>query len=203
MTIGMIVLVAALDPHPGSETAVSQRMYTLAGFGTLAGIGLLLSSARRGRRLWRTSCLGAAAGASFGLTATLIKATTAQMHTHGVLAVFTTWQTYTAIGVGLLGVTVMQAALHSGPLLAAQPGVTLFDPLVSVLWGVLVYDEAVRGHWWLAPALSGAVAIVVGVVLLAHSPLLAASNETKLGAGEPVPASWHPRNSDGTCSAPT
>jgi EamA domain-containing membrane protein RarD len=49
------------------------------------------------------------------------------------------------------------------------------DPLVSILWGVLVYNEGVRTGWWLALAAAGGAAIVGGVLMLARSPLLAAS----------------------------
>ncbi len=65
----------------------------------------------------------------------------------------------------------MQAALHIGPLIAAQPGFTLMDPLVSILWGVLVYDEVTRTGWWLLLATVGAIAVGFGVFRLAKSPL--------------------------------
>ena len=71
----------------------------------------------------------------------------------------------------------MQWALHVGPLLAAQPGFTLMDPLVSILWGVLVFDETTRSGFWLIPATLGAIAVGYGVFLLAHSPVLAALAE--------------------------
>jgi hypothetical protein len=180
MTIGMIALVAVLDPHPGNEANVSQPVYAMAGGGTAAFVVLLVVAAQRGHRLWRTGCLGAAAGASFGLTATLIKETVAQLNHHGFVAILTTWQTYAAAGVGIAGVVIMQWALHSGPLLAAQPGFTLMDPLVSILWGALVYHESVRTGWWLLPALVAATTIAGGVLLLARSPLLSALAEDTL-----------------------
>jgi hypothetical protein len=177
MTVGMIVMIAALDPQPGDESSVNQTLYVIAGGGTAACILALLLAAQRGSSLWRTACLGAAAGTCFGLTATLIKETVTELSRHGVVGVLTTWQTYGAVGLGISGVVVVQWALHTGPLLAAQPGFTLMDPLVSILWGVLVYDEATRQGLWLLPATCGAIAIGVGVVLLARSPLLSAVNE--------------------------
>jgi drug/metabolite transporter (DMT)-like permease len=174
MTTGMIVLIAALNPRPGNESGVSHGLYVVAGGGTVAFIAALLLAAQRGPVIWRTACLGAAAGASFGLTASFIKETTAQLADHGVVGMLTTWQTYAAAGVGITGVVVMQWALHTGPLLAAQPGFTLMDPLVSILWGVLVYGELTRSGLWLLPAILGATAIGAGVVMLARSPLLPA-----------------------------
>lgn len=173
MTLGMIALVAALDPRPGDESNVSHVTYAAAGGGTAATIVALVIASRRGGAVWRTACLGAAAGTSFGLTATLIKETISQADAHGLLGVLTTWQTYGAVGFGVLGLVLVQWALHTGPLLAAQPGFTLMDPLVSILWGVLVYNETTRTGAWLVPATLGAIAVGAGVLVLARSPLLA------------------------------
>lgn len=189
MTAGMITLVGVLSPRPGSETKVSQVTYALAGGGTVATILALVIASRRGRAMWRTACLGAAAGTSFGLTATLIKETIAQGQRHGLLGVLTTWQTYLAVSCGILGLVLMQWALHTGPLLAAQPGFTMMDPLVSILWGVLVYGESTRTGLWLLPAAFGAVATGISVVVLAHSPLLAGltGTESRSPPGDSVP----------------
>ena len=179
MTTGMIALVAILNPHPGDETGVSHGTYAAAGGGTAATILGLVLAAQRGSALWRTACLGAAAGTCFGLTATLIKETIAQGDARGLLGILTSWQTYVAVSFGILGLVLVQWALHTGPLLAAQPGFTLMDPLVSILWGVLVYNETTRSGLWLVPATLGAGAVGLGVLVLARSPLLAASEETE------------------------
>ncbi|MCU1655649.1 MAG: hypothetical protein JWO57_305 [Pseudonocardiales bacterium] len=182
MTAGMIALVAILNPRPGTATEVDHVTYVLAGGGTAATIAVLVTAARRGNTIWRTACLGAAAGTSFGLTATLIKETIAQASAHGTVAIFTTWQTYVAVGCGVLGLVLVQWALHTGPLLAAQPGFTLMDPLVSILWGVLVFNEITRTGLWLVPATFGAMAVGAGVLLVARSPLLEATDEVEHGS---------------------
>jgi drug/metabolite transporter (DMT)-like permease len=175
LTVGMITLVAALDPSPGRERDVSDGIYVVAGVGTVATMFALLIVSQRANTFWRTACRGAAAGTSFGLTATLMKEAINTLTDDGVLAALRSWQLYAAIGLGVLGVLIMQWALHSGPIIAAQPGFTLMDPLVSILWGVLVYNEATRTGGWLVLATAGAIAIGVGVALLARSPLFAAA----------------------------
>jgi drug/metabolite transporter (DMT)-like permease len=171
MTGGMIALVAALDPSAGDETHVNHVTYVLAGGATAATIVLLIVAAQRQHAIWKTACLGAAAGTCFGLTATLVKESATQLTSRGIIGLVSTWQTYIAICFGVLGVLIMQWALHSGPLLAAQPGFTLLDPLVSILWGVLVYNEVVRTGGWLVLATAGGLGVGVGVALLARSPL--------------------------------
>jgi drug/metabolite transporter (DMT)-like permease len=178
MTTGMITLVGSLNPQPGDETHVDHLTYVLAGGGTTAAIVLLVLASRSGGVFWRTASLGAAAGTSFGLTATLVKETVSQFSERGVIGVVTTWQTYVAISFGILGVVLMQWALHTGPLLAAQPGFTLMDPLVSILWGVLVFNEMTRTGPWLVLATVGAIGVGFGVAMLARSPLLAALSES-------------------------
>jgi drug/metabolite transporter (DMT)-like permease len=188
MTAGMIALIGALDPQPGNETSVNGPTYALAGGTTALGIVLLVVLSRAKALHVQTVCLGAAAGTSFGLTATLIKETVNQFDHRGIVGVFTTWQTYIAIVTGVLGVLIMQWALHTGPLLAAQPGFTLMDPLVSILWGVLVYDEATRTGGWIVLAAAGGVAITAGVASLARSPLFApdSTETTRLRDGTTV-----------------
>jgi drug/metabolite transporter (DMT)-like permease len=197
MTGGMIALVAALDPSPGDETHVNHLTYVLAGGGTAAAIACLVAVSRTKTAHVQTACLGAAAGTSFGLTATLIKETVAQFTDNGVIAVLTTWQTYVAVSFGILGVLLMQWALHSGPLLAAQPGFTLMDPLVSILWGVLVYGETTRTGGWLGLATVGGLGVGFGVAVLARSPLFDPSgidegmgerSRLAIKAGRPTPA---------------
>lgn len=177
MTAGMATLVAVLDPRPGNEADVTQLTYVVAGTLTAATIAALAIAGQRGGRLSRTICLGAAAGASFGFTATLIKETVAQLAAHGLPGVLTTWQTYVAVTFGILGLVLVQWSLHTGPLPAAQPGFTLMDPLVAVLWGVLIYNETTRTGIWLLPAALGALAITVGAIQLARSPLLASLDD--------------------------
>lgn len=173
MTAGMIALIGALAPQPGDESAVNGPTYAVAGGATVATILVLVGAGARRTSSWRTAFLGAATGTSFGLTATLIKETVEQLNQNGLVGLLTTWQTYAAVVTGVAGVLIMQWALHSGPLVAAQPGFTLMDPVVSILWGVLVYNEAVRTGGWLVLATAAGIAIGCGVIALARSPLFA------------------------------
>jgi hypothetical protein len=177
MTSGMIALVASLDPQPGNESNVSHMTYVAAGAGTTATIAVLVFGGTRGGRIWRTACLGAATGSCFGFTATLVKETVAQLTHRGIIGLLTTWQTYAAVCFGLAGVLIMQWALHTGPLLASQPGFTLMDPVVSVLWGVLVYNETTRSGGWLVLSVAGMGTLALGVLMLARSPVLSEISE--------------------------
>jgi hypothetical protein len=194
MTGGVIVVLTALSPSPGKPTGVSHVTYVLAGGGTAGTVGLLCLIGRLGRGPLRAAALGAAAGTSFGLTASLVKESVTQLSHRGLFGLVSTWQTYAAITFGVLGVILVQAALHAGGLVAAQPGITLMDPLVSTLWGVLVFDEQTRGGIYLGIAALGAVAMLASVLVLAHSPLLE--------SGEDGQRERRPHSSDETAACP-
>jgi hypothetical protein len=76
------------------------------------------------------------------------------------------------IAAGALGMFLVQSAMNAGGLIAAQPGLTLSDPIVSILWGVLVFHEQVRGGWFIAPEIASGLIMASAVVVLARSPLL-------------------------------
>jgi len=139
----------------------------------LAVVAALVGAALRGGPSRRAALLGTAAGSSFGLTAALMKAMTTAITAYGFLALFTTWQTYAMIAAGGLAMFLLQSALNAGTLLAAQPGITSADPVVSILWGVLGFGETVRGGVYLALAAVSAAVIGWGVYRLSRSPLVA------------------------------
>jgi hypothetical protein len=87
-----------------------------------------------------------------------------------------------------------QSALNAGQLVAAQPGLTMTDPVVSIMWGVLAFGERVRGGWHAAFAGVCAIIIGVGVVALARSPLLSGSPEERESAKESPRHIGRPRN---------
>jgi hypothetical protein len=74
----------------------------------------------------------------------------------GIGGVLTHWELYGMITTGVLGMLLLQSALNAGQLISAQPGLTLTDPIVSILWGVLVFGERVRTGWFVILAVAGA-----------------------------------------------
>jgi len=181
MTAGLAALVYLLSPAAGRPESV--RWYTwAAGIGVnLAFVAVMVGWGRRGPagkgpRSGQTSArqaavLAVAAGATFGLTAALIKSVTATF-ARGLGVLLTSWQLYAMIVAGALGLFLVQSALNAGRLVVAQPGFTLADPIVSILWGVLVFHEQIRTGWYLALAVVAGLVMVAGVFALARSPLL-------------------------------
>jgi drug/metabolite transporter (DMT)-like permease len=172
MTVGLSALIGALSPSGGRVTGVTAPMWIAATAASAAAIGGTWAAALLVRGRGRSALFGIAAGTGFGLTASLIKADVDVIGADGVAAVFRTWQLYAIAVSGLLSVWLVQNALHSGTLVEAQPGITLLDPIVSVLWGVLVFQESVNRGPVLAIAVIGGVVVGVSVFLLVRASVL-------------------------------
>ncbi|GAA2403444.1 hypothetical protein Cme02nite_74840 [Catellatospora methionotrophica] len=143
-------------------------------------IGVLLAAARgRPGRTARTALTGVAAGTGFSTTAVLTVVVADQFATGGPIATVLDWPVY-ALGLsGLVAALLAQEAFGSGSLPAALTAMTVADPVLSWLWGALLFDEAppagLAALWTLT--LAGA-AIATGVALLAYSPTLRVPSNT-------------------------
>jgi drug/metabolite transporter (DMT)-like permease len=181
MTAGLAGLLYFLSPSSGHSASVRWYAWVMGIGVNLAMVGVLVAAARRtpsgaggnsdGRSARRAALLGVAAGAAFGLTAALMKGMTGTF-AGGFGKLFTSWQLYAMIAAGVGGMFLVQSAMNAGRLLAAQPGLTLSDPVVSILWGVLVFREQVRGGFYMAAAALSGLVMAAAVVYLARSPLL-------------------------------
>jgi drug/metabolite transporter (DMT)-like permease len=174
-------LLFALSPSAGPKSGVRWYVWLTAIGINLAGAGVLVAFGRRGPAgrgrkdtggsARQAGLLGVAAGSVFGLTAALMKAMTGTFD-HGFGALVTHWPLYGMVATGMLGMFLLQSAMNAGRLIAAQPGLTLSDPIVSVLWGVLVFGERVRAGWFAALAVVSGLALATAVMMLIRSPLL-------------------------------
>ncbi|KJK55445.1 DMT family transporter [Saccharothrix sp. ST-888] len=171
VVVGLGVAMGAASPSAGIPRAPVERwLPALAGCGG-AIVLLSLVALKRPEGRVRAGCLGAAAAIGYALTAALMKSAMHILTDDGVPAFFLAWQTYAFAVAGAGALFLLQNAMQAGPLVASQPALTLGDALVSLALGVTLYDEQVRGGWWLVPELLGVALIAVGAVTLARIPL--------------------------------
>ncbi len=135
-----------------------------------AGAALVTAAAglRRPPGKARAGCLGAATAVCYALTAALMKDAMFVLDEHGVTAFLAAWQTYAFAAAGVAAVLLLEHAMQGGPLVASQPALTLGDATVSLALGVLLYQEDLRGGWWLLPQALGVALVVAGVVALSR-----------------------------------
>src|SRR5579875_3290983 len=161
MTGGLCALIAFLDPQPQHALDVPTMAWAVGSAVTLAVIGTLFVAGWRTRGGRRAALWGAAAGVDFGLTAAYMKAMTHALR-HGIIGVLSAWPTYAMVAAGIAGMYLAQNAFHAGPLVAAQPGMTLLDPFTAIFWGGLVFREPTDHGAVLVLAAVGAAMLVAG-----------------------------------------
>jgi hypothetical protein len=111
--------------------------------------------------------------AAFG--AALTKAITGYL-SHGWGAVFSHFQPYMLAVTGLGTVFLIQCALHAGPITASRTTLVTLNPLVSIVLGVTLFGDVLRGGpLWISLEVLALAVLVVGVVVLTRSPLVAGS----------------------------
>jgi drug/metabolite transporter (DMT)-like permease len=171
MTAGLVALLIVLDPRPGQAqqvTAAAWIVGSAANGGAVAALFLAGWKSRSSAR--RAALLGVGCGLAYGLASAYTKGMTQQFSTGGLAAVITSWQLYAAAVSGTIATWLLQNAYHAGRLAAAQPGITLADPVVAVVWGVLAFGEQVRQGLFIIPAVLAVLVVAAAVVVLARSP---------------------------------
>jgi hypothetical protein len=139
-------------------------------------VGLLVAAGcvELGRRqVWRgtnAALLGVAVGIVYAGDAAVLKAVT-DIAVRDLPRILISWQFY-AIGVlGAAGLLLNQLAFQAGPLAASLPAAASVDPLLSIVVGVLVYDEGFRSGFGRSVVLVGLLALLgTAVVQLARTP---------------------------------
>ena len=131
---------------------------------------LLLVTAARGKRAsLKASLLGTAAGILFGFSAGLTM-TVVDSLGDGIVTLLTDWHLYALIAVGWVSMTFSQQALQTGALAPAVSTQMSLDPLVSVLLGVLIFQEKIDDTFFEGLiAVLGLAVMVGGLVILARS----------------------------------
>jgi hypothetical protein len=178
-TIGLGAALALAAPSGATETA-SNTTWIIALIVT-AGFELaLITTALPMRGEARAALLGLAAACGYALTAALMKNAMYYLNSGGVVGMLTNWHIYATAAVGVGALFLLQNALQAGSLVASQPMLTVGDALISISYGVTLFDEELRTGWWLVPQIVCVLAIIVGCVQTAKSPL--ASETTTLVA---------------------
>jgi drug/metabolite transporter (DMT)-like permease len=148
------------------------------------GLAFLLVAASLGRAAWqRAVLLSFSAGTVYGLTAALTK-TSSHLLSSGIAQFLAHWQPYALAAAGVGGMLVAQSAFQAGSLEASLPPMTVIDPIVSILIGVIAFDESISASG-LAVSLEALAlaAMSVGVFLLARSEAVRSVQESKSPPG--------------------
>jgi drug/metabolite transporter (DMT)-like permease len=164
IVLGLALFVVFGDPAGGNANAPdAQWALTIVLIVALCA-GLLVFG---GRGLSRKAAVyGTVAGVLFGLSSSLAMPTLDYLH-EGVGTMLSHWQPYALAVIGLTGFVIQQVSLGAGRLAAAVATVSVANPVVAVLIGVVLLDEHLsRPAWHVVVALIGLGLTFVGAVVI-------------------------------------
>ena len=142
VTAGLGALLVVSKPAEGTDDA-SLLSWAVIG-GAPVGLAIVLFALARGRMpALRAGLLGTAAGILFGLSAALTKTAVSRLD-EGLGAVFGDWHVYALVLVSIAAFWLEQAALQTGALAAAVATTMAFDPLSSLVFGIVLFDQALH-----------------------------------------------------------
>jgi drug/metabolite transporter (DMT)-like permease len=167
---GLAIFASFGDPAGGvNDAPISAWLSAFLVLGVVC-IGLLLFGRRGGLSL-QAGIYGATAGILYGVSATLMKPVVEQLHIDGLVSVLQSWELWVmAIG-GLGGFYVQQISLATGRLVTSVATVSVANPVVSVMLGVLVLQERLDQPpaWHAVLAVGGLALALFGAVLVASA----------------------------------
>lgn len=168
---GLTLLLLAESPTEGQLVVPFHRWIIAAG---LAGATTLVAVAwaRMTRRTrLKPVLLGISAAITFAMTNAMLKSAVDVLSTKGVMELIDGWYLYALIGVGLLGLLLVQSAFQAGPLELSLPALTAVEPVASSAVGVILFSEHIRADpKALALEAVAGVLITFGIWVLGRSP---------------------------------
>ena len=168
VVVGLALFVLVGDPDEGVNTAATRDLVLAVVAISACVAGLLLWLRTKSAPALRAAVLGVAAGLFFGLSATFAKPVIEDLHV-SVGEAAGDWRTWALLGFGFIAFLIQQLSLATGQLAPAMAAVSVSNPAISVVLGILLYDERLTRPWWhvlvaflaLLAALGGAVAITL------------------------------------------
>jgi drug/metabolite transporter (DMT)-like permease len=187
---GLAIFASYADPGEGVDDAPIADWIPSMLVITAACVGLLLF-ANRGKSSARAAVLGTVAGILYGLSATLMKPVTENLHTEGLVGVLESWELWVMAVAGIAGFLFQQISLSTGKLVPSVATVSVANPVVSVLLGAFVLQETLDKdpRWHAIVGVGGLALAMLGAVVVSS-----AREKERAGviATEPAPASAPP-----------
>jgi drug/metabolite transporter (DMT)-like permease len=166
------------DPAGGNDNAPNDEWaIAIVVLGAICA-GLLVYG-RNGTPTKVAAVYGAVAGILFGISAALTKPTVDFLH-EGVGVMLSHWQCYVLAVAGVLGFVLQQVSLGTGRLAPSVATVSVANPIVGVLLGILIFDERLsRPLWHVVVATASLLVALGGAVLISLSSQSGAEPRTE------------------------
>ncbi|MFD7923653.1 DMT family transporter [Streptomyces sp. NPDC059740] len=174
---GVTAFIVAGQPKGGNSLAGPLRHWLI--MGSVLGAALLLAGlSRRFGMAVEAGMLGVSGGLLYGLQDGLTRICGNRVDDGGLGDLFTSWEPYALVGLGVTSLVIVQSAFEAAPLRMSLPALTASQPLAGILCGVGFLGDQLRVTVGaLAWQAVGLVAIIVGIVVISHHPAMPRGGE--------------------------
>jgi drug/metabolite transporter (DMT)-like permease len=165
IVIGLALFAIYGDPAGGRENAPGDE-WAVAIAVITAFCAVLLLFGGSGGLSTKAAVYGTVAGVLFGLSAALTKPTLEFLH-EGAEELLSHWEPYALAVAGVLGFVLQQVSLATGRLAPSVATVSVANPVVGILLGIILLDERLsRPAWHVLVACIGLGLALVGAVII-------------------------------------
>jgi drug/metabolite transporter (DMT)-like permease len=159
VTVALAAFLVLSAPAEGIDDPAGTA-WVVASAAVLVPTALLAAAGLHARPGVKAALVGAAAGVVFGLHGALVKAMVARFD-DGVLGPLTSWELYAVLAGAVVGMTLSQISLQAGDLPPAIATQSIATPVVGVVLGVTLFEEAIHD------TAAGTVASVAALAVMA------------------------------------
>jgi len=175
--IGLVVFYVAARPTPTSRAVASANAWRLTMAVVIMAVALMLVLGLRSLAMPKVVLFAIATAGAEAVMAVISKAFGDHLRT-GVAATFASWSPYVLVIAGIVTLLLVQSAYQLDRPTVTLPVITVSEPLISTLIGVVLFGERihlglVRGSITVA----GLAVVVYSLVVLGRDPALARSRK--------------------------
>ena len=164
--VGLALFVLVGDPDQGVDNAGTGAMLLAAGAVTAVVVALLVWLRSKTNAALRAAVYGICAGLYFGLSAMFTKPVLKELHV-SVWDAAGDWRTWALLGFGFIAFMIQQLSLSTGQLAPAVAAVSVANPAISVVLGILLFQERLtRPTWHIFISLAALLAALWGAVMI-------------------------------------
>ncbi len=143
---GLVLFVLVGDPDSGVSSAPAIE-YLGAIVAVCIPSALLVFYGTRASPAGKAAMFGISAGLLFGLSASFAKTTIDQL-SDGILDALSHPEAYALLGFGLAAFGIQQLSLSTGQFAPAMAAVAVANPVISVILGIVLFQESLTRPAW-------------------------------------------------------
>jgi len=188
VVVGLAAFTIFGQEDTGRNDAPSREWAITLGLFGLVALALVVLG-RHGDSRRKAALFGASAGVLYALSASMWKPTADVLNADGLGGMLTDWEFYAFAAAGLIAFVVQQISLATGHLASSVATVSVCNPVVSIVIGIVVLEERLsEPNWHKLIAYGGLGVALLGAIAITKATEGAKETELETGTTQVAPA---------------